>query len=601
MDASGNVQGLNKSLAGISSLRVADYQRDYSWEVEDIQALWSDVELLLEGEKGEDHFLGTLIFQRIDEKAQAYELVDGQQRLTTVFLFMVALLDQAKMHDSGSLKIGGRTFNVAQGIESFLLGEPDFMGSATSSKSRLVPLPFLQRTFEAITDTELTRAERLEAVPRVAKKGDPTADITLPLRRAYNFVDKTIHAYFSEIKAGSDTHLEGVERLRQAFMEQLKVLTIHTDDIEDSLDVFMTLNNRGTPLGVFDLFRGETLKAQIDSAEPHYRDLIFQESLDNWKEILQNLRTYSADKYLRHFALTLSKDPDTKNPKPLTMKKLPKWTSDYIADSKSPSVAAKKLWTQVTSVSEDYGYFLKPTDGRVTDYYLEAMRLVGESYRVLLIGIEARDGGLWSEKNRERLYSLLYRLLIRWPLSGGNAQELEGKFQLWAQDFKSKKDPLELIKKLQETPISNFDLRARLEDTVPIDESMAKSLLLLYEGRVAPLSTKIDLQEVQLEHVAPQTRTSQWESVIGSDYSNQVSRLGNLMILDRKINAKVKQAPFHEKVEEYKKSRLKTSESVTKASISEWNISIIDSRQKWLAQELANLVDGEGGEPRPWN
>lgn len=600
MDASGNVQGLNKSLAGISSLRVADYQRDYSWEVEDILALWSDVEVVLDGEKGEDHFLGTLIFQRLDERAQTFELVDGQQRLTTVFLFMVALLDQAKMHDSSSLKIGGRTFNVAQVIESFLLGEPDFMGINASSKSRLVPLPFLQKTFDAITDTELTRAERLEAVPRVAKKGDPTADITLPIRRAYNFVDKTINEYFSELKAGSDTHLEAVEKVRQAFMEQLKVLTIHTDDIEDSLDVFMTLNNRGTPLGVFDLFRGETLKAQIEFAEPLSRDLIFQESLDDWRGILQNLRTYSADKYLRHFALTLSKDPETKKPKPLTMKKLPKWASDYISKSKSPSVAAKKLWSQVTNVSEDYGYFLKPSEGRMTDYYLEAMRLVGESYRVLLIGIEARNDALWSEKNRQRLYAQLYRLLIRWPLSGGNAQELEGKFQLWAQDFKSNRDPVELIEKLRTTPVSNFDLKARLEETAPIDESMAKSLLLLYEGRVAPLSTKIDLQEVQLEHVAPQTRTSIWESVIGSDYSNQVARLGNLMILDRKINAKVKQAPFRTKVEEYKKSRLKTSESITKAVISEWDTSVIDSRQKWLARELSNLVD-EVGDPRPWN
>jgi len=599
VDASGNVQGLKKALGDIAQLRVADYQRDYSWETDDIQALWSDVLMVLEGEPGEDHFLGTLIFQRINERSKTYELVDGQQRITTVFLFMVALLDQANMHETGALRLG-RKFDVAQAIESFLLGEPDMLGGSSGNKCRLVPLQFLQKVFGAITDTELSRKDRLEAVPRIAKKGDPTAEITLPLRRAYNFVDKTINDYFSEIKAGSDTHLEGIEKVRQAFMEQLKVLTINTDDLEDSLDVFMTLNNRGTPLGVFDLFRGEVLKAQIESAETGDRDLIFQESLEDWRGILQNLRNYSADKYLRHFALTTNKDKKTKKPKPLTMKKIPKWTAEEISESLSPAQAAKKLWDKVTTESENYGYYLRPTDGLVTDYYLEAMRLIGESYRVLLIGVNARDDQVWNQKSRQELYALTYRLMVKWPLSGGNAQDLEKMFQIWGQEFMQKKSTSDLIKSLEKEAVASLDLKARLEETAPLDESLAKSMLLLYEGHISPLSTKIDLQEVQLEHVAPQTRNSHWEAVIGTDYSNQVARLGNLMILDRKINAKVKQRPFLEKVSDYKNSRLKSSDSVTAAGIENWDVDLIDLRQRWLANELSKLVE-RTGQPEPFS
>lgn len=597
MDAAGNVQGLKKALGNIRSLKVADYQRDYSWGPEDIEALWSDIKLVLDGDSTDDHFMGTLIFQRIDEKSQHFELVDGQQRMTTIFLFMVALLDQSKMHGIRSLNFGGRTFNVAQEIESFLLGEPDSNGRPGFNQARLIPLPFLQKVFSSITDTDLNRDQRLKAVPRVAKKGDPFADITLPIRRAYNLVDKLINEHFDELKRGSDAHLEEVNKVRRAFMEQLKVLTIHTDDLEDSLDVFMTLNNRGTPLGVFDLFRGETLKARIDAADPASRDGIFQECLDEWKGILQNLKTYSADKYLRHFALLKNRDLEKKKPKPLTMKKIPAWASEYISGATSPSMAAQKIWEQVALESENYGYFLRPSDGRQSDYYLESMRLIGESYRVLLLGVKSRDEDIWNEKSRINLYSLVYRLMVKWQLSGGNAQELEGKFQLWAQEFIDNEEPSALLSKLEkEGSHVGINLEGRLKETAPLDENMAKSMLLLLEARMTPQSTKIDLQEVQLEHIAPQTRTSHWESVIGSDYSNQITRLGNLAILDRKINAKIKQATFVDKKEEYKKSRLRTVEGIT--SQSEWNLAVINQRQLWLATELSQLIEDSSHSPQ---
>lgn len=599
MDASGRVEGLKKALGNVTTLRVADYQRDYSWGVEDIEALWSDVKVVLESDdKSDDHFLGTLIFQRIDDREQNFELVDGQQRMTTIFLFMVALLDQAKMHENGSNIRGPRTFNVAQEIEGFLLGEPDPSGKSSTTKARLVPLPFLQKTFNSITDTELSRDERLKTVPRIAKKGDPTAEITLPLRRAYNHIDKTVNDHFKELKRGSDTHLEEVNRLRHVFMEQLKVLTIHTDDLEDSLDVFMTLNNRGAPLGVFDLFRGETLKARIDASNPNLRDSIFQQSLEDWRGIMQNLKNYSADKYLRHFALLFNKDAKKEAPRPLTMKKIPVWATEYISNATSPSLAAEKVWEQVTIESENYGYFLRPSDGSLTDYYLEGMRLIGESYRVLLLGLSPRDEELWNEKQRLALYRLVYRLMVKWPLSGGNAQELEGKFQFWAQAFMDDKSPAQLLEKLERESAVKFDLEQRLLETAPLDETMSKSMLLLLEGNLTRHSIKIDLQEVQLEHVAPQTKNSHWENVIPEDYANQVSRLGNLAILDRKINAKVKQAPFSEKVKEYKKSRLKSLESVFQHE--DWNLQVVNKRQAWLASELSNMIENFS-EPKPFN
>lgn len=596
MDASGNVQGLKAALQNVGTVRVADYQRDYSWGPEEIDALWSDVELLLSAESQDEHFLGTLIFQRVGTNSNSFELVDGQQRLTTLFLFMVALLDQSRFHESTSLKIQGRTFNVAQEIENFILGEPDATSPSKSARAKLIPLAFLQKIFDKITDIELSREKRLEVVPKTAKKGDPSASITLPLRRAYNHVDKKINENLADFKRGSDAHLEQVYKVLRVFMEKLKVLTIHTDDLEDSLDVFMTLNNRGTPLGVFDLFRGEILKARLETCQASARDELFQQSLEEWKSIMENLGSYSADKYIRHFALVVNKEkvkdgsgePHEK-PKPLTMKKLPRWTTEYISSSANPSYAAEKLWEDVVAASDDYGYFLNPKGNNFTDYYLEAMRLIGESYRVLLLGINLRDENIWPDAKRRKLLKICYKLMVKWQLSGGNAQELEGKFQALAQKFRRDGDVLDLCTALEKEASLKFDLEARLIQEAPIDDAMAKSLLLLLEGNFTEHSVKIDFKEVQLEHIAPQKKTSHWHELIGEDYGATISRLGNLVLLDSKINSKIQQSPFKEKCKKYEESRLVTVRDLLSLNI--WDLDAISSRQQWLARQLSDMVE----------
>lgn len=595
MDASGNVQGIKDALQRVKVLKVADYQRDYSWGPEQIDDLWKDVQVILEGDPNQEHFVGTLIFQKIDKDGH-YELVDGQQRLTTIFMFMVSLLDQANFHSTKSIYPRGRTFNISQEIENFIFGEPEDSSEQRYFGSRIKPLVFLQKTFDSITDIELSRAERLRKVPKKAEKGDASATITLPLRRAYNHIDGLVADALSDLKTGTDSHLEEVNRIRKVLMEQFKVLTIHTDDLQDSLDVFMTLNNRGAPLGVFDLFRGEILKARLEAAEKNEKDDLFQDTLEEWKSIMQNLGSYSADKYLRHFALIKNKkepddDAELYEPKSLTMKALPQWTIAQIGKSQNPALGAKNLWEDVTINSEEYGYLLKPDGGQFEDYYLEALKLIGDSYRVLLLGVSPRKGEEWNKDSRIKLYALTYRLVTKWILSGGNAQKLENHFQRISHSYDLSPDTKRILMELDQVANFGFDLESRLLSEAPLDDSMAKSLLLILEANFSKKSAKIDLGKIQLEHVAPQKATSEWEQIIGDEYSSRVRDLGNLVLLDNKINSSTKQKPFAEKKEEYKKSRLVTVQHLQK--VESWNPSFIDRRKSWLAKSLADLIENQ--------
>jgi hypothetical protein len=594
MEASGKVQGLSAALDDVLVLKVADYQRDYSWGVQQIDELWVDIEVLLEVGTSAEHFMGTLILQKGGGPSDSghYELVDGQQRLTTIFMFITVLLDHAKSHPNGSLQIQNRTFNVVQELENFILGKPGSEKSPVTT--RLIPIAFLQKIFRTITNTNLTRTERLKAAPRTAQKGDKSGPITLPLRRAYNHIDMKITGHLDQYKKGSEARLQAINQIRKALVDQLKVLTLTTNDLTDSLDVFMTLNNRGTPLGVFDLFRGETLKIRIEGMPPLQRDDLFLESIEEWNIILENLGTYSADKYLRHFALTKNFDTDKLGQvirgKPLTMKGLPKWTSDYLGLQTSPVQAAETLWGDAVQRSLDYGYMLRPDGDELSDYYLEALKLLGDSYRVLLLGIDFLNKDIWNRDKLEKLLLNTFKLFLKWSVSNGNAQELETKFQQLVGGYISKPDPDALIQALIFEAGFDVDLITKVESE--IDSSVAKAIMIVIEAHLTPGSAKIELQKIQLEHIAPQKATKTWVHALGQnvDYSSTVQGLGNLVALDNKLNSKIKQWDFDKKCSWYKKSRLETVRDLV--NIENWSALQIDARTKWASESISGILEG---------
>ena len=100
------------------------YQRLYSWEFEQCQCLWDDI-LAMQNENREGHFLGSIVC--IAEKTspigvQKYMVIDGQQRLTTLTLALIALRDTVK-DDSG---INKEEINISYLINQFKEGEEKY-------------------------------------------------------------------------------------------------------------------------------------------------------------------------------------------------------------------------------------------------------------------------------------------------------------------------------------------------------------------------------------------------------------------------------------------------------------------------------------------
>ena len=87
-----------KGLFSEKAFKIPDYQRSYAWEWEHREDFWNDVMDSLDTKV--QHYWGTITLQKTSEKKEdkenlslftVYEVVDGQQRLTTMVLFLLAL------------------------------------------------------------------------------------------------------------------------------------------------------------------------------------------------------------------------------------------------------------------------------------------------------------------------------------------------------------------------------------------------------------------------------------------------------------------------------------------------------------------------------
>ena len=86
-------------LDGSIQYRVPLFQRTYGWDQRQWDRLWEDLLDIYAMEKPRNHFMGTVVTQPMPDApahAAKHMLIDGQQRLTTLFILLAVIRDHAK-------------------------------------------------------------------------------------------------------------------------------------------------------------------------------------------------------------------------------------------------------------------------------------------------------------------------------------------------------------------------------------------------------------------------------------------------------------------------------------------------------------------------
>jgi uncharacterized protein with ParB-like and HNH nuclease domain len=239
-------------------LEVPLFQRQYVWcRDQQWEPLWEDISRkfaeYLEGRKDAPvHFLGAMV---LDQKqtptthVEKRQVIDGQQRLTTLQIFIATFRDFCRAHDCEELAKECDLFTFNKGM----------MADPAVDKFKVWPTQ-LDRTQFADVIASGSRLELEKKHPiryrKYARKPDPRPRMV----EAYLFFYDQLHVFFNgsaseEPLAATASLSARLEECFQALKNVLQVVVIDLDHDDDAQVIFETLNARGEPLLPADLLR----------------------------------------------------------------------------------------------------------------------------------------------------------------------------------------------------------------------------------------------------------------------------------------------------------------------------------------------------------
>lgn len=216
---------------------IPDYQRPYAWNEEQCQTLWDDIFLFSfpdnnyeAFDENDEYFFGSIVTYK-NEKGKS-EVIDGQQRLTTLMLILRAFYDKfSNMQDKNSILTRDR-------IEK-CIWKTDTFGTADKSTLKI--------DSEVATDND--KEEFLELLRTgIVKQGSKSQYVL-----NYQFFQKKIDDFLQAFPSF-------FPYLPARILGNCILLPIEAESQDTALRIFSTLNDRGLPLSDADIFKAQFYK-----------------------------------------------------------------------------------------------------------------------------------------------------------------------------------------------------------------------------------------------------------------------------------------------------------------------------------------------------
>ncbi|MCE2745940.1 MAG: DUF262 domain-containing HNH endonuclease family protein [Burkholderiales bacterium] len=547
------MQEIRIQLEGVSTVlktrrfKVPAYQRSYAWEREHVESLLTDINDAIRNKENE-YFLGSVVVT--GPINQRYEVVDGQQRLTTVSLLIAAIKD-IFLRDGDT--------DVVASVRSEFLASTDRKTKEKESKLVLNEI-----------DNELYQ-ELIDSIPNVE------ADrFTRQSHKRLLEAARTVFNYIEELCAKSRDAEEDLHAWLDYLETNLKVIVVTAPDDSNAFVIFETLNDRGLELAISDLLKNYLFHKSSDKLE---------ETKNRWLSMVAVLESASDDPlvvtYLRHFAmsrygLVREKELFGVIKRKVTSKKAALQFSSDLRDT------AK---TYSALINTDHEYWSK-YDAKVRDC-AAALNLLGMTQiRPLLLAILERFDAGQVRKAFEKLESVAVRFQIVGGVGGGTLERIYSETAKSVSEGKLT-TASDIIKAFTTLPVDSAFEQAFAVATIS-KQNLARYYLRCLEVGIASTDEceKVpnkDTMRVNLEHVLPLTLGADWQDTwVADDARAYQRRLGNLALMSARINSTVGNEGFSAKKVQYKKSSFHFTKMLS--DFFTWDKTSIEERQKQMAK-----------------
>jgi uncharacterized protein with ParB-like and HNH nuclease domain len=513
------------------------FQRPYSWQKKQWEMLWDDLISLCENEESHNHFIGSIVTMptmTVPQSFSKYLLIDGQQRLTTIFVLLALLRDQAEIHDQ----------SLSEQIQELMLVNKF---KADNDYLKLLPTQLDRNTFQNII------------------KKEPFDDKTR-LARCYNFFKSRL---LREMRQTSDI----LQKMSMVINYRLSVVSIVLDPNDNPHLVFESLNAKGKTLTQADLIRNHFfMRIQVEQ----------QEGINEkyWEPMQKNLGD-NLTEFIRHYMMrygTFVKQGDIY----FELKKRVK-DMDVLTELKKLAVFANY-----------YQRILKPeheTDEKVRKYLTRLNRLeITTAYPFLLNCYYNYINGTLSRDQFVEILKLLENFIIRRLVCNIPSNQLNKIFPS-LYEWSKESEPSNIVdgvrKVLQDRDYPNdADFKTRLVESrlYSRGERSAKVKLILesIEESYGHKET-VNYDDLTIEHVMPQKLTDWWKHHLGKeteqDYEVYLHTLGNLTLTA--YNSELSNSSFPEKQKKFAESHVEMNKYFS--ALPTWNYDAIFSRSEILA------------------
>ena len=549
------------------------FQREYSWENDELQELWDDLLDCFTVHNGKlypnEYFIGTLVLVGDDDDNMNIkrQVVDGQQRLMTITIAFSVIRKLFLMEKEETL---------ANKVYSYIMGE-DADGVEYAKLETETPKPYFQM-----------RIQKREQNENIL----PNTDEEKRILNAYNYFERKLSRknILQEIKKRyriDDNRLDYIELLK-LFRDQIlhcKVIYVTVKSFDDAYAIFEVLNAKGKDLIPIDIIKN-SLFSILNETEP----VDFAE--ESWKKIKRKtVGKCDIQTFYRHY--WLSKYGYS------TAKKLVKEFNDKIGKNQSEYTIFLK---ELVEASEDYYKIVYPNKNdwsqpeEIDIYYaLEACDIFDVTQvRIFLLALfDVKRKKMISHKQFLRIIKFLeqYHFVFN-SICSMRPSGLERRYSSYARKLRICKDKNETKKCIDELIatlkeglpakeifVSNF-VNVRYTSDFAKDKKLVQYIIKKYEfynmntNEVQPLSFTI-------EHIMPE-----------STNNKECGMIGNLLPLGDKLNSELMDKAFKYKIKKYSASQYKTVEKFVQQyqNNDEWTKEMIFDRTKEIAKKMFEMV-----------
>ena len=517
---------------------IPPYQRPYSWDQDNVRELLEDVEEAF-NEEDPEYFIGSLItIER--ERNVLYEVVDGQQRLTTLNLIFARLRDH--IEDPAA----------KQEVAKRILPSNPLTGATESPrlKLRAADHPFFHRHVlqgQALPDED--RRELDETKARIMKNVEVIDGFLAGKSQAW------LKAYASFI------------------LSKVFVVLVGTESFKSAYRLFNVLNDRGMSLSNADLIKNQ-LFAKLDGTATG------SELEEKWVELENIVGIDRLDTFLGYHRTSL------------TANKARKSLADEFEELiKGCEGSPLDFLEGVTRSAKNYRRIIKgKLDDTATVRSLAALRRV--SYDEWVPAMLAFLNKPVADMELAEFADLLERVTMQnWVRRLGRTKRLTIYFQLIMAINRG--SDAASVRKIFVEGANNEEFFSLLDGDIYGLPSAMAILLRLEEGVQDTSMTKTFEGRITIEHVLPQAlKEDYWKERFTLDqHGRWLHRLGNLMPLAGNKNYKAQYFDFDRKKSIYERRNDKVSFDLAKevCRVEDWNEAALKARQERMIEVAREL------------